>query len=179
MLCPRMMLPSFGRMVSAKAGRLRASTSRSATKGVLKLFFMFSPPGAWAVLRTRINERVHPRFSKIRLLWQAGEPLCCRDGCAVSIKRLLERPARDRSARRMLKRYGRLAPSQSRPSLLIHFFESYFFVCLSSDDSSGLFSCGLTVERMTMTLFRRSNQKGAPIEMAAAVNSQPIRGERK
>src|SRR4026208_1377625 len=39
--------------------------------------------------------------------------------------------------------------------------------------SSGLFSCGLTAERITMNLFSRSNQNGAPSEIARAVKSQP------
>src|SRR6478735_4689419 len=46
-------------------------------------------------------------------------------------------------------------------------------VCRSSDDSSGLFSCGFTVERITIILFSRSNQNGAPIEQASAVTNQP------
>src|SRR5215213_1128094 len=71
---------------------------------------------------------------------------------------------------------GRLAGAAR---LCLSTFQTYFFFCLSSDDSSGLFSCGLTVERTTITLLRRSNQKGAPIEIAAAVKSQPISGARK
>ena len=49
--------------------------------------------------------------------------------------------------------------------------------CWRSFDASGrLFSWGFTVERMTMNLFSRSNQNGAPNEMAKAVISQPIIG---
>lgn len=47
--------------------------------------------------------------------------------------------------------------------------------CLSLEPSSWLFSCGLTVERTTINLFSRSNQKGAPRETAMAVISQPSR----
>src|SRR5262249_38395386 len=47
-------------------------------------------------------------------------------------------------------------------------------VCLSSEDSSGLFWWGFTVDRTTITLFSRSNQNGAPSEAATAVKSQPV-----
>src|SRR4051812_36457330 len=43
----------------------------------------------------------------------------------------------------------------------------------SSLPSSGLFSCGFTVDRITMILLSVSNQKGAPKEIANAVRIQP------
>src|SRR5947209_3412856 len=46
----------------------------------------------------------------------------------------------------------------------------------SSEPSSPLFSWGFTVERMTITLLSRSNQKGAPIEVASAMISHPSKG---
>src|SRR3954469_1616409 len=49
-------------------------------------------------------------------------------------------------------------------------------LCGSFDDSSGLFSCGFTVERTTMNLFRMSNQNGAPSVAAFAVMIQPMIG---
>src|SRR5215471_1108183 len=60
---------------------------------------------------------------------------------------------------------SRLFRSQDRGRALLH--------ALSIDGSSGLFSRGLTVDRITMILLRRSNQNGAPREMAAAVKNQP------
>src|SRR5215212_3485518 len=44
---------------------------------------------------------------------------------------------------------------------------------LSFDGWVWLFSCGLTVERMTMNLLSRSNQKGAPCETARPVRMRP------
>ena len=44
---------------------------------------------------------------------------------------------------------------------------------LSFEGCSWLFSVGLTVNRMTMNLFSRSNQNGAPCEMAKPVNRIP------
>src|ERR1700730_3784249 len=41
------------------------------------------------------------------------------------------------------------------------------------DFSSGLFSCGLIVERTTINLFSMSNQNGAPKETAQAVMNHP------
>src|ERR1041384_8440824 len=41
------------------------------------------------------------------------------------------------------------------------------------EGSSGLFSCGLIVERTTMHLLSRSNQNGAPSAPARAGTSQP------
>src|SRR6266566_9260337 len=49
--------------------------------------------------------------------------------------------------------------------------------CRSSDASSGLFSCGFTVERMTMNLFKTSNQNGAPRVTASAVKMYPRRAD--
>ena len=47
------------------------------------------------------------------------------------------------------------------------------------EGSSMLFSRGLTVERMTMILFSRSNQNGAPREIAIAVRAQPSTASKK
>src|SRR6478609_3898951 len=45
--------------------------------------------------------------------------------------------------------------------------------CRSSENSSGLFSRGFTVERMTITLLSTSNQNGAPRVAANAVSNHP------
>src|SRR5260370_42340318 len=45
--------------------------------------------------------------------------------------------------------------------------------CLSCVASSGLFSFGLIVDRISMTLLRTSNQNGAPIDAAKAVSNHP------
>ena len=45
----------------------------------------------------------------------------------------------------------------------------------SSEDSSGLFSWGFTVDRTTINLLSTSNQKGAPSITANAVTRQPHR----
>ena len=52
-------------------------------------------------------------------------------------------------------------------------FDLSFPLCLSLDDSSGLFSSGLTVERTTIIRLSRSNQKGAPNEIAKPVINHP------
>src|SRR5215469_10035983 len=50
----------------------------------------------------------------------------------------------------------------------------YLLLGLASfEASSPLFSRGLIVERTTMNLFNRSNQKGAPSESAIAVKNHP------
>jgi hypothetical protein len=46
----------------------------------------------------------------------------------------------------------------------------------SSEPSAPLFSCGFTVDRITMILLSMSNQKGAPSDTANAVRSQPMTG---
>src|ERR1700680_1824906 len=49
----------------------------------------------------------------------------------------------------------------------------YYLDGLSLVPSSLLFSCGLTVERTTMILFKISNQNGAPRDTAIAVRRKP------
>lgn len=60
----------------------------------------------------------------------------------------------------------------------LHFHDVIYGANLKLDylftgGSLGLFSLGLTVERVTINLLRRSNQKGAPSEIANAVSIHP------
>jgi len=114
---------------------------------------------------TKLRRRINLRFR-----WTIINPgqLCTISaGLHFSLCLLLalETPTRhcQRSPRRRRPTaHGRLLP------LAMHY--RFWWSC---DASSGLFSCGFTVERITIILLSKSNENGAPKESPNAATNRP------